>query len=229
MKKILVSMFLLVFGLCLVGCEREENTELHYYTKAHVNYQNSEIIYELYGDPLKIIDGFYFEKDDIVLNIKYGWNEEKIDYSFTNVENDNYKLICFASYIYLELERHFSHETCNDYKNLDNCILIDEISKEDFLSDYYRVNLGKSTFLKTDPPIFSKENKGIKLELTPEYIKWLEESTDNYSKTFCFSVVPVYYDSINNQYELDFGAKYDGIEIKYHYDEEKKLVYMNAR
>ena len=68
-----------------------------------------------------------------------------------------------------------------------------------------------------------------KLKLTPEYINWIEESTENYSKKFYFAVVPIYYDSINNKYLLDFGSKYDGIEIKYHYDEEKKLVYMYAR
>ena len=68
----------------------------------------------------------------------------------------------------------------------------------------------------------------IKLKLTPEYINWLEESTENYSKVFYFAVVPIYYDSTNNKYLLSFGSKYDGIEIEYHYDEEKNLVHMNA-
>lgn len=226
MKKILDSMFLLVFCLCLVGCEREEKTELHFYTKPNVNYQIAHIIYEMYGESSKIIDGFYFEKNDIVLNIKYGWNEEKIDYSFTNVENDNYKLIGFASYIYLE--RQPVNSICDDYKNFEKSILIEEIDKDIFLSDYYKANFGESNFFKSSPPIFSEENEGIKLQFTPEYIKWIEESTEHYTKRFYFAVVPIYYDSINNNYFLDFGGKYDGIEIKYQYDEEKNLVYMFA-
>ena len=86
MKKILVSLFLLVFGLCLVGCKIEENTELHFYTRPHTTYQIADIIYEMYGEPTKIIDGFYFEKNDIVLNIKYGWNEERIELLLNNVD-----------------------------------------------------------------------------------------------------------------------------------------------
>lgn len=107
-------------------------------------------------------------------------------------------------------------------------ILIEEIDKEVFLSDYYKANLGKSNFFNSKPPIFSKENEGIKLKLTPEYINWIEKSTENYSKKFYFAVVPIYYDSTNNKYLLSFGSKYDGIEIEYHYDEEKNLVHMNA-
>ncbi len=227
MKKVFLVFMSVIFIMCLVGCKIEEKTELHFYTKPHVNYQSAEIIYELYGDPTKIIDGFYFEKDDIVLNIKYGWNEEKIEYSFANVEIDNYKLICFVSYICLERYRRYN--PCDDYKNFDKSILIEEIDKEVFLSDYYKANFGKSNFFKSEPPIFSEENEGIKLKLTPEYLNWIEESTENYSKKFYFAVVPIYYDSINNKYLLYFGSKYDGIEIEYHYDEEKKLVYMNAR
>lgn len=63
-------------------------------------------------------------------------------------------------------------------------ILIEEIDKEVFLSDYYKANLGKSNFFNSKPPIFSKENEGIKLKLTPEYINWIEKSTENYSKNF---------------------------------------------
>ena len=227
MKKILVSLFLLVFGLCLVGCKIEENTELHFYTRPHTTYQKADIIYEIYGDPTKIINGFYFEKNDIVLNIKYGWNEERIELLLNNVDNKQYELICFASYIYLE--RKPSNPLCDDYKNFENSILIEEIDKEVFLSDYYKANFGESNFFKSDPPMFSEENEGIKLKLTPEYIKWIEESTEHYTKRFYFAVVPIYYDSINNNYYLDFGGKYDGIEIKYQYDEEKKLVFMNTR
>ena len=227
MKKVFLVFMSVIFIMCLVGCKIEEKTELHFYTKPHVNYHSAEIIYELYGDPTKIIDGFYFEKDDIVLNIKYGWNEEKIEYSFANVEIDNYKLICFVSYICLE--RYRGYNPCDDYKNFDKSILIEEIDKEVFLSDYYKANFGKSNFFKSEPPIFSEENEGIKLKLTPEYLNWIEESTENYSKTFYFAVVPIYYDSINNKYLLYFGSNYDGIEIEYHYDVEKNLIYMNAR
>ena len=35
-----------------------------------------------------------------------------------------------------------------------------------------------------------------------------------------YKVADEYYDSINKKYFLDFGSKYDGIEIEYHYDEE---------
>ena len=77
MKKMICSIFLLVFGLCLVGCKIEEKTELHFYTKPNVNYQIAGIIYEIQGDSTKIIDGFYFEKNDVVLNIKYGGMNQK--------------------------------------------------------------------------------------------------------------------------------------------------------
>lgn len=172
----------LMFIMCLAGCEREEKTELHFYTKPNVNYQMAYIIYEIYGDPTKIIDGFYFEKNDIVLNIKYGWNEARIESLLNSVDNKQYELICFASYIYLE--RQPSNSICDDYKNFEKSILIEEIDKEVFLSDYYKANLGESNFFNSKPPIFSKENEGIKLKLTPEYINWIEESTENYSKNF---------------------------------------------
>ena len=227
MKKILGAFMFLIFIMCLIGCKRNEKTELHFYTRPHTNYQIAGIIYEIYGDPTKIINGFYFEKNDIVLNIKYGWNEARIDFLLNSVDDKQYELICFASYIYLE--RQPSNPLCDDYKNFEKSILIEEIDKEVFLSDYYKANYGKGNFFNPTLPIFSKENEGIKLKLTPEYINWIEESTEHYSKTFYFAVVPIYYDSVNNNYLLDFGAKYDGIEIEYHYDEEKKLVYMNAR
>ena len=227
MKKVLVSIFLLVFGLCLVGCKIEEKTELHFYTRPNVNYQIAGIIYEIQGDSTKIIDGFYFEKNDVVLNVKYGWNESKIEYFLNNVDDKQYELICFASYIYLE--RQPVNSICADYKNFEKSIFIEEIDKEIFLSDYYKANFGESNFFKSSPPMFSEENEGFKLQLTPEYINWIEESTEHHTKRFYFAVVPIYYDSINNNYFLDFGSKYDGIEIEYQFDEEKKLVYMNAR
>lgn len=48
--------------------------------------------------------------------------KKKIEYSFENVENDNYKLICFASYIYLE--RYIFNNVCDYYKNLEKSIFI---------------------------------------------------------------------------------------------------------
>lgn len=227
MKKVFLVFIGLMFIMCLVGCKIEEKTELHFYTRSHTNYQIAGIVYEMYGEPTKIIDGFYFEKNDIVLNIKYGWNEERIEFLLNCVDDKENELICFASYLYLE--RPPLNPRCDDYKNFENSIFIEEIDKEVFLSDYYKATFGESHFFKPDPLMFSEENEGIKLQLTPEYIKWIEESTEHNLKRFYFAVVPVYYDSINNNYYLDFGAKYDGIEIKYQYDEEKKLVYMNAR
>ena len=227
MKKVFLVFLSLMFIMCLVGCEKEEKTKLHFYTRPHTNYQIAGIIYEIYGDPTKIIDGFYFEKNDIVLNIKYGWNESRIEYFLNSVDDKQYELICFASYIYLE--RQPENSICDDYKNFEKSILIEEKDKEVFLSDYYKANFGESNFFNSSPPIFSEENEGIKLKLTAEYIKWIEEQIEHYSKRFYFAVVPIYYDSINKKYFLDFGSKYDGIEIEYTYDEEKNLVYMNAR
>ena len=226
MKKTIAFFMCLIVIIGLAGCKIKEKTELHFYTRPNTNYQMAYIIYEIYGEPTKIIDGFYFEKNDIVLNIKYGWNEAKIESLLNGANNKQYELICFGSYIYLE--RQPSNSICDDYKNFEKSILIEEIDKEVFLSDYYKANLGKSNFFNSKPPIFSKENEGSKLKLTPEYINWIEKSTENYSKKFYFAVVPIYYDSTNNKYLLSFGSKYDGIEIEYHYDEEKNLVHMNA-
>lgn len=131
---------------------------------------------------LKLLMDFILKKNDIVLNIKYGWNEARIESLLNSVDNKQYELICFASYIYLE--RQPSNSICDDYKNFEKSILIEEIDKEVFLSDYYKANLGESNFFNSKPPIFSKENEGIKLKLTPEYINWIEESTENYSKNF---------------------------------------------
>lgn len=227
MKKIVLVFITLIFILYLTGCKIKEKTELHSYTKPNISYQIADILYEIYGDPTKIINGFYYEKDDIVLNIKYGWNEATIEYFLNSIYNSNqYELICFATYIYLE--RQPSNTFCDDYKNFEKSILIEEIDKDVFLSDYYKANFGERQFFNSKPPIFSKENEGIKLKLTPEYIKWIEESRKWDRKIFYFAVVPICYDSINNKYKLFFGAKYDGIEIEYQYDEEKKLVYINA-
>lgn len=77
LKKIILITLLFILVISFSGYRRKNNTELHYWTTGDVTYQTAEIIYEIYGDPTKIIDGFYFEKNDIVLNIKYGWNEEK--------------------------------------------------------------------------------------------------------------------------------------------------------
>lgn len=226
MKRVFLVLMSLMFIICLAGCKIEEKTELHFYTTPNVSYQIAHIIYEIQGDPTKIIDGFYFEKNDVVLNIKYGWNESRIEFFLNSVDDKQYELICFASYIYLE--RQPVNCICDDYKNFEKSIFIEEIDKDIFLSDYYKANFGESNFFKSSPPIFAEENEGIKLQFTPEYIKWIEESTEHYTKRFYFSVVPIYYDSINNYYYLDFGGKYDGIEIEYQYDEEKKLVYMFA-
>ena len=100
MKKVFLVFMSVIFIMCLVGCKIEEKTELHFYTKPHVNYQIAHIIYEMYGEPSKIIDGFYFKKNDIVLNIKYGWNEAKIESLLNNVDNKQYELICFGIYIF---------------------------------------------------------------------------------------------------------------------------------
>ena len=35
----------------------------------------------------------------------------------------------------------------------------------------------ESNFFKSSPPMFSEENEGIKLQFTPEYIKWIEDKT----------------------------------------------------
>lgn len=212
--------------MCLSGCERVKKDGLHYYTRPHTNYQIAHIIYEIYGNPTKVIDGYYFKKDDIVLTIKYGWNEEKIESLLNFHDKKQYELICFASYIYLD--RQSLNNICDDYKNFEKGILIEEIEKEVFLSDYYKANFGKGNFFKSTPPIFSEENEGLKLKLTPEYIKWIEESTERYSKIFYFAVAIIYYDLINNVYLLDFGDDYDGIKIKYQYDEDGKLVYIYA-
>ena len=40
--------------------------------------------------------------------------------------------------------------------------------------------------------------------------------------------MPSYLLPKDNKYLVSFGSKYDGIEIEYHYDEEKNLVHMNA-
>lgn len=90
----------LIVIICLAGCKIEEKTELHFYTRPNTNYQMAYIIYEIYGEPTKIIDGFYFEKNDIVLNIKYGWNEAKIESLLNGANNKQYELICFGSYIF---------------------------------------------------------------------------------------------------------------------------------
>lgn len=226
MKRVGLIFLLFILTISFSGCRKIDTTEIRDWTYDNVSYQKAEIIYEIYSEPRKIIDGYrYWKKDDIVLNIKYGWNEEKIEYTFTHYENDNYKLICFASYIYVEIgHQNIGNSVCDDYKNFENSIFIEEIEKEVFLSDYYKANIGKKSFFYTKKPTFSNENEGIKLKLTSDYIEWIEESTFNYNKEFHFSVVPVYYNLTTNKYNLDFGGKYDGIKITYNYDEDKKLA-----
>ena len=68
MKKILGAFMFLIFIMCLIGCKRNEKTELHFYTRPHTNYQIAGIIYEIYGDPTKIINGFYFENNDSLID-----------------------------------------------------------------------------------------------------------------------------------------------------------------
>lgn len=39
---------------------------------------------------LKLLMDFIFEKNDIVLNIKYGWNEARIESLLNSVDNKQY-------------------------------------------------------------------------------------------------------------------------------------------
>lgn len=81
-------------------------------------YALNTIIYEISIDTTNMIEGGYWEKDDIEINIKYGWNEEML-YYIIDYETEDTKLICFASYIYLE-----KIYECDDYKNLENVFLL---------------------------------------------------------------------------------------------------------
>lgn len=224
MRKIIIILLLIISVVGLSGCTKKDSTKIHSWTSGSISYQLAEIIYEIYAEPIEVDNGCYFEKDDIVLNIKYGWNEDKIENPFLDYERNNYKLICFATYFYLQQ----ANRMVDDYKNIEDGILIEEIEKDVFLSDYYRAKLGKSCFLYTEKPTFSKENEGIKLKLTSKYIEWIENSTNKSSKEFKFAVFAVYYNYNTNKYELYDGDRFDGIEILYHYNEEKKLVYMYA-
>ncbi len=223
----MIIAWLIILTITFSGCRKKDTTKFHYYTRVHRNYQKADIIYEIYSNPSIIIENrAYWKKDDIVLNIKYGWNEERVQPLFSDLDGRNYKVVCFAIYLYLD--RKAGIELCDDYKNFNKGILIGEIEKEVFLSDYYKAKLGKDNFFYADKPTFSPENEGIKLKLTPEYIKFIEESTDNNAKEFHFSFVNVYYNFNDNTYALDFFGKNDGIYIIYFYSEDTNLVHMSA-
>lgn len=145
MKKIFIVFITLIFILYLTGCKIKEKTELHSYTKPNVSYQIADILYEIHGDPTKLINGFYYKKNDIVLSIKYGWNEATIEYFLNSIYNSNqYELICFATYIYLE--RQPSNTLCDDYKNFEKSILIEEIDKDVFYQIIIKQILEKGIF-----------------------------------------------------------------------------------
>ncbi len=225
MKKIIAICLLFVISISLIGCHKKDPTKFHDWTTGNISYQSADIIYEIQSTPKEIINGFpYWEKDNIVLNIKYGWNAGK-GISFEEIfEHPELELVCFASYIYWDYEH---TKICNDYKKLENAILIEEIEKEIFMLDYYKANLGKGNIFYVSEPKFSTENPGLKIELIPEYIDLIEKITNGY-KDFRFAVAPIYYNSTNNEYVVDFAGEYDGFRISYCYDENKELVHMTV-
>ena len=94
MKKILVSMFLLVFGLCLVGCKIEEKAELHFYTRPHTNYQIAGIIYEIQGDPTKIIASGFDDVTYEYVNSNEGMSSHPA-FTFTYADGHTESVYCY--------------------------------------------------------------------------------------------------------------------------------------
>ncbi len=113
--------------------------------------------------------------------------------------------------------------SCNDYKNPDKGIFIDEIEKDVFFSEYYQARLGERILFNSNQPIFSSENKGIQIKLTPEYIEKIEQISD-YDKIFHFGVGAVYMHNTTKEYKVLFGSAKDGIEISYvDYDDKEEV------
>ena len=169
MKKILVSMFLLVFGLCLVGCNKVRSEED------------------------KIMFDEYFSNIDSIVDYK------KVEYYLTfNKNNQNYKYSCeYKEDGAIEIWNIISDENIyHIYKYIDNKLIIEEydtwpnasiarilkvseinITKEEFLEQYeiiknpkYNLDLEQSNYYRVRVRNMDEDDWEHKFEFNKDYV-----------------------------------------------------------
>lgn len=108
MKKILVSMFLLVFGLCLVGCTKEiykltAGTYIFECKEYYAEIKVSEIDKIQYNESngINVVkideDNKYYVLD---FYITYSGTDEKIKLNFHNLKTEKFIKISFSNYYF---------------------------------------------------------------------------------------------------------------------------------
>lgn len=230
MKKILCLIIVLISTMFFVaGCRKPDNpTELHEW-HTDENDKRTAIIYEVKSVPTEIVDGnLYWDIDNVQMEFKFGWYEKR-NPDFI-LENESLELACFAAYFFWpEDEWNKYSYNYDDYKNPTNAIFLKEISIDEFLSDKYKANYGKSSgFLKTNPPIFNELHESLIIKLSQEVFKISEEKHLNNSNSFRFGVTPVYRVS-SGGFFVEFGCKYDGFRFKYSKYSDTDKIYISYR
>ena len=216
-RNLMFSMIILIFLLFTTGCKSRyvDAQGIHCWTSGIRTHRTGTIVYEVYSEPTKIIDEFsYWDKDNIVLNIKLGWDESRKNslypdsYSFRGY----HELVTFAMYISWDplCGGFFEY---SDYKNPDDKMYIGEIDKDIFLSDVYRAEPGESRLFYKKKANFDEDNKGFDFKITSEIIDITLSGMYNNHGQFKLNLVPVFYDPDTRKYKVTFFGSRDGINV----------------
>lgn len=223
-RKILLLLLIISSTLWLNGCiYSNQKLYIEYESQPAYGY-TPQIIYNVKIVPTKVVKNkAYWDKDNIVLNVKYGWTPILYIYDENNISDDNdfenYELVTFATYIvygsYLDYDAYDSWENLfydlKDYRDPIDGVLVEEIPKDVFLSEDYEVFFGRQyLFKKDEPAIFNENNKAKPFKIDSSIIKALQ---DNNYTSFKFICAPVYQNTITGEYRLDFKRKFNGFKI----------------
>ena len=211
-RNLMFSIIILIFLLFTTGCKSRyvHDQGIHCWTSGVRAGRSDTIVYEVYSEPFKIIDKrSYWNKENVVLNIKFGWDEKR---KYKLSPNLNDELVTFAMYISWDTLCRGAFEY-SDYKNPDDKMYIGEIDKDIFLSDVYRAEPGESRLFYKKKANFDEDNKGFDFKITSEIIDITLSGMYNNHDCFMFNLAPVYYKSDTNKYIVDFFLRFDGVNI----------------
>ena len=207
MKKVLLIFICILLSISLSGC-KEDSNRLQFWTQLGDGNPGADIIYYLDSEPTKIIKGEkYWDRENAILNIKFGWNS----WHGINFERNDCILVTFGIYLLYDDSTHDSH-IYDDYYSHEDGFLIGKIEKEEFITEKYKATLGERIIFSFRRPTFNIENEGFELKINSELIEKINKENRE-SIDFKFIVAPVYLLPETGKYEVFYSGRHDGIGI----------------
>ena len=218
MKKVLLIFICILLSISLSGC-KEDSNRLQFWTSMGIDVGPScDIIYELDSEPTKIIKGEkYWDRENAILNIKFGWNS----WHGNNFERNECILVTFGIYLLYDESANDFH-IYDDYYSHEDGFLIGKIEKEEFITEKYSATLGERIIFSCRRPTFNIENEGFELKINSELIEKINKENRE-SIDFKFIVVPVYLVPETGKYKVSYGGMYDGIRISVYIKDENMI------